>query len=193
MPLPQGERPVHVDAWQAFCERVACEDRLHLKLEPLPVRDGGLEPDDERNLHVLNTLASLEERRAESAEDAGPLMQELVRLDSKLNVLMEVVNRLLVPDSALPARQPVRFNACGAVLPAALLAPPAEAYALGIHFDACRALPLVLPARLARRLDDGQAFLAFEVAQPAVAEGLERLVFRQHRRKVAGARQAPAA
>lgn len=176
------------EAWQAFSQRVAYEDTLPLALGP---RDG-TPPAllEERNLHVLATLATLEERRVEAGEDATPVLLELARLDSKLNVLMEIVGRLLMPDAALPPRAPVRLNASGVGIPASLLDPARQAGLLKLHFDACRALPLVLPVRFERLYDEGCAFLAFDGVGQGVGEGLERVVFRQHRRKVAEARQS---
>jgi hypothetical protein len=115
------------------------------------------------------------------------LTQELQRIDSKLNVLMEVVNRLLIPLAQLPDRTEVRFNALGVVLPESLL-PDSDRVLVRLHFEACRALPLELPGRVDRRCDDGQVFVAFTDSSELVVEGLERIVFRHHRRKVAESR-----
>jgi len=177
------------EAWQAFSQRVVFEDSLPLTLEPWAGRDGA-ELVEEHNLQVLATLAALDERRPEPGEESGALMQELARLDGKLNALMEIVGRLLMPDHALPRRWPIRFNAVGAEVPAALWDARPGAHLLKIHFDACRALPLTLPVVPADGPADGRIFLAFDAPGPAVGEGLEKLVFRQHRRKVAEARQS---
>ncbi|WP_266171296.1 PilZ domain-containing protein [Dyella subtropica] len=180
------------ESWQAFSERVDYEDRLHVDCMALsePMHEAEATALRERNLNVLTTLTAFDERRSDAIEDETPLMQELARIDSKLNVLMAVVDRLLLPEVNLPARQPIRFNAVGALLPGALLPPGAASILLRIHFDACRALPLELPANItAHRIDD-MAFVAFETVGESVGEGLERLVFRHHRRKVAGARQS---
>ena len=72
----------------------------------------------------------------------------------------------------------VRFNAIGALVPSALLpAGKDEALCMSIHLDACPSLPLELPARVQRRLDDGLAFLAFEPLGDAAAYAIERLRF----------------
>jgi hypothetical protein len=181
--------------WQEFSQRMAYEGTMHIAVEPL----GGL-PDapalagyNERNMHVLRTLASLDERRAEnSGDDDSPLMQELMHMDSKINVLMEIVNRLLIPVALLPARQTIRFNALGVVVPQAMLPTPASqeagALLIRLHFDACRALPLELPSQLSMRFDDGTAFVSFFQSSELVEDGLDRFVFRHHRRKVAEGR-----
>jgi hypothetical protein len=179
---------MHDKKWQEFSQRMAYEGSLHMAVEPLDNAPEALAGYNERNLHVLRALASLDERRAEnSGEDDNPLMQELLRMDSKINVLMEVVNRLLIPITQLPGQHVIRFNALGVVVPKDLL-PATEQLLVRLHFDACRALPLELPGRLEHRFDDGSVYIAFIESSEMVEDGLERFVFRHHRRKVAEAR-----
>lgn len=179
-----------VNGWDDFEQRLACEDSWRADSEPLasPVPDALLQRLAERNAATLATIAALEERRADNTDDDSPVMQELVRLDAKLTALIEMVNRMALPAAALPVRQPIRFNALGALLPAALV-PPGDALLLRLRFDACPGAPLELPAQVSRRFDDGRVFVAFAGLGDGVEASLERLVFRHHRRKVAGARQ----
>lgn len=178
------------DAWQAFSERVSCENRWPAACETIewPLPTGEVNRLAERNAHALATMAALEERRAEGIDEDNPLLQEMVRLDAKLTALVDIVNRLLLPPENLPPRQSVRFNTAGAVLPAALL-PVGDAVLLRLHPDVCPSLPLELPARVTRRFDDGLAFVAFANLSESTCDALERLVFRLHRRKVADMRQ----
>ena len=180
---------MHDEKWQEFSQRMAYEGSLHMAVEPLDDTPDALAGYNERNLHVLRALASLDERRTESGgEDDNPLMQELLRMDSKINVLMEVVNRLLIPIAQLPGLHVVRFNALGVLVPQSALPPTDRPLLVRLHFDACRALPLELPGHLERRLDDASVFIAFIESSETVEDGLERFVFRHHRRKVAEAR-----
>jgi hypothetical protein len=177
------------DKWTEFSERMAYEGSLHMAVVPLDNTPEALAGYNERNLHVLRALASLDERRAEGgSDDDNPLMQELLRMDSKINVLMEVVNRLLIPIAQLPGQHPIRFNALGVVVPQSVLPASDHPLLVRLHFDACRALPLELPGHLERRMDDGSAYIAFIESTEMVEDGLERFVFRHHRRKVAEAR-----
>ncbi|HEX5306506.1 MAG TPA: PilZ domain-containing protein [Dyella sp.] len=176
--------------WLAFSERVCVDDRLRVSVLSRTADATPLPQLVERNLSTLATITAIEERRAEGTEEDSPVLQELARLDAKLNALVDIVNRLLLPAEALPERVAVRFNAVGAVLPAALLAAAGEAICLRIHLEACPSLPLELPARVLRRFDDGLAFAAFEPLGDALADAIERFVFRQHRRKVAESRQS---
>ncbi|MBE1159519.1 PilZ domain-containing protein [Dyella acidiphila] len=177
------------EKWQQFSERMAYEGTLHLAVEAFAPSPGAIARYNERNLHVLRTVLSLDERRADNAaDDDNPVMQELQRLDSKLNVLLDIVDRLLLPVSSLPARHPVRFNAVGMTLPVELLPPGAEHVLLRLHFDTCRALPLELPSVLGRAVSAQNAFVYFCEPTEWVEDGLERFVFCHHRRKVAEAR-----
>lgn len=176
------------ERWQAFSDRVTYQGHPHVAAELFHPTTDDIARLNERNLHVLRSVASLDERRSDNAgDDDSPLMQELQRMDSKINVLLEVIDRLLVPATVLPARQPVSLNAVGMTLPAKLL-PQADDLLIRLHFDACRALPLELPARLGRALNDDQAFVYFCDVSELVEDGLERFVFCHHRRKVAEAR-----
>jgi hypothetical protein len=76
----------------------------------------------------------------------------------------------------------------GAVLPRELWPSSETTALLRLHFDGCLALPLELPARLVQERDGGHIFVSFETMDDVTADALERLVFRHHRRKVAGRR-----
>jgi hypothetical protein len=180
---------MHIDEkWQQFSERMAYEGNLHVAVEAFQPVPEALARYNERNLHILRTLDSLDERRIENNnDDDSPIMQELQRMDSKINVLLDIVDRLLMPATLLPSRHPVRFNAVGATVPESLL-PSGDTLLLRVHVDTCRALPLELPSRLVRRLSDGNAFVYFCDMSELVEDGLERFVFCHHRRKVAEAR-----
>lgn len=179
------------DAWQAFSERVSCEDRWPVQCEPLewPLPAAELQRLGERILSTLSTIAALEERRSEATDENNPLLQEMQRLDAKLTALVDIVNRVLLPAQGLPARQSIRFNAIGAVVPAALLG-GASSVLLRLHPDACPTLPLEIPAQVVRHLDGGDAFLLFATLPEPACDAIERFVFRLHRRKVAETRQS---
>lgn len=176
--------------WEAFGQRLSSEENLHADCVPLawPPAPEQLQRLAERSANVLATLDALEERRLDSGDDDSPLMQEMLRMDAKLTALVEIVNRMLSPDASLPPRCTVRFNALGAVLPAALL-PAGEGVLLRLHFDACRSLPLELAGRVLREIDPNLSFVEFAPLGEVTNDAMERLVFRHHRRKVAGARQ----
>jgi hypothetical protein len=177
--------------WLAFSERVAYDDGLHVSLAalPQPLSDLQRATIRERNLSVLGTLAVFSERRSEPADDESAMAQDLLRLDSKLNVMMAMLDQLLQRDTQLPPRYTLQFNAIGAVLPVAVWPAGEASGLLRLHFDGCLALPLELPARYVLERDADHVFVAFEALDDATCDALERLVFRHHRRKVAEKRQ----
>ncbi len=178
--------------WHEFEQRVSVEELLHVAAEPLvwPVPEGWALSLAERNSDTLAAIAALEERRVDASDDDNPLVQEMRRMDAKLTALVDIVNRLLTPNDTLPGQRPVRFNARGAVIPTELV-PAGDTMLLSLRFDHCRSLPLELPAQRERQLDDGRTFVAFSTLSDAQGDAIERLVFRHHRRKVAGVRQLP--
>jgi len=177
------------DGWKEFSERVAWDAAFHATCESVARPDAAaLSLINDRNASVLVAVSALMDRRSDTVEDDNALTQEVARLDAKLNVLMEIVNRLLLPQAGLPARIGLRFNAAGAVLPWSGLPAVGQPVLLKIHFDVCRALPLELPGIRAAGPADGKGFIAFDGLTEAVRDGIERLVFRQHRRQIAEAR-----
>lgn len=173
-------------AWQAFSERMSCEDRWPVDCVAI---DWPLTPERTRELvegaiSVLASVAALEDRHVENLDDDNPLWQEIQRLEAKLTAVVHMVNRLQASAGALPPFETLRFNAVGAVLPAALV-PSGEAFLLRLHFDACRHLPLELAARVDRKLDDGRVFVIFALPSDALDEAIERHIFRHHRRQIA--------
>jgi hypothetical protein len=177
------------ESWNAFSERVTWDSRFHATCETAERPDpAALALINDRNANVLVAVSALMDRRSDTGEDDSPLTQEVARLDAKLNVLMEIVNRLLLPQSLLPPRMALRVNASGAVLPWDGLPAVGTPVLLKLHFDACRALPLELPGFRLAGPADGKGFIGFDGLSEAVRDGIERLVFRQHRRQVAEAR-----
>lgn len=180
---------MNTDAWDEFEQCLASEESLHADGEPLvwPPSPERLQQLADRNATALTTLATLEERRADSDDD-NPLLQEMRRMDAKLTALVDIVNQLLAPAATLPPRRVVRFNAIGAVVPQALV-PPGDGLLLRLRFDACLSLPLELAGQVCRDLGDGRVFVAFALPGDATGDAIGRLVFRHHRRKVADTRQ----
>ena len=144
----------------------------------------------ERNLRTLHACAALEEHgpHDKSSEDS-PHAADLLRIDLKVNLLLDMVGALVAASQSRPAAVPVRFNAHGIVWEAAAEAPAPGAHGLvEIYLKDC----LVTPLTLLGKVDDGPAerhvHVRFEATAESVADQLERFVFRRHRRQVAGGR-----
>jgi hypothetical protein len=142
----------------------------------------------ERNVRLLQALAAIEDHGiSDKPDDATP---DLARLDFKINLLLDLVGQLLVANRPQPAPVAIRFNAQGAVWhPIAPLPQAGGQGILEIHLRDFLAEPLRLLGTLIKVTAAAEATVRFEPVGEPVAELLERLIFRHHRRHVAGIRQ----
>lgn len=179
---------VHDDAWQSFSDRVAYEGPLRVAVHRREHAAGIDDHAREVNARILECVSPLRERHGVAgAEDNSPLAQELARMDARLDVLMELIGRAVLPDARLPASVPTRFNAIGLSGDAVPDLPAGDPVRVDIHMDACRALPLVLVGDV-RAAPVGH-FVVFRDIDPTTRDAIERMVFQHHRQRVARARQ----
>ncbi len=159
--------------------------------EPLPATLSRLNAD---NLQVLQADASLAEshRAAETKDEDRPWLADLARLEFKLDVLLATLGRLLAKEAAMPAPVPVRMYAAGLEWLATGQRPVAGAAGrVALFINPAFPQPVIIHGQVSGHRADAQglwAQFAFAGLSPAVVDLLERLVFRQHRRQVAGAR-----
>lgn len=179
--------------WNEFNQRLAYEGSLRIAVSVLatPPDEARRARAEELNLGVLAAVEALEDRRTEGLDEDSPVARELARVEARLDVITELLNRALSADSTLPATRSVRFNALGITIHGARLPADAPGLTLRVHFDACRALPLELTGKPAGPANSG--FMRFDDPGDAVRDGIERLVFRLHRRAIADARQKASA
>ena len=147
------------------------------------------------NLRVLQTCEALEERRSERDEESagGP---ETARLEKKLDLLIEMVGHWVSQAGSRPPAAVARLDAAGLSWRPAdgqlSVAPPVEAGMSGtvvLYLREGVAEALRLPGRVAAVGPDGRVALQFHGLAEAEIDALERFVFRQHRRSVAGRRR----
>jgi Atypical PilZ domain, cyclic di-GMP receptor len=147
------------------------------------------------NHQLLGAESSLDEVRVhEALKDESPaLLHELQRLEYKVNILLRLVGELALRNSGLPAAQPVRMSA-RAMEWIAEAGPAAGATGLlSLYINPALPQPLRIPCVVAgeRIIDESRATqLRFMGLSDAVVDMLEKLIFRHHRRLVAGARLA---
>jgi len=147
------------------------------------------------NHQLLGAESSLDEVRVhEALKDESPaLLHELQRLEYKVNILLRLVGELAVRSSGLPAAQRVRMSAraiewIGEAGPAT-----GATGLLSLYINPALPQPLRIPCVVAgqRIIEDSRATqLHFMGLSEAVVDMLEKLIFRHHRRLVAGARLA---
>lgn len=144
----------------------------------------------ERNLRMLLACAALDEHgKHEKAADDAPHAADILRIDLKVNLLLDMVGALLAASQSRPPAVPARFNPHGIVWEAAGPVPSAGARGLvEIHLKDCLVHPVSLEGTVADGPADRHVHVRFEPLPEPVADQLERLVFRRHRRQVAGGR-----
>jgi Atypical PilZ domain, cyclic di-GMP receptor len=175
-------------------EELAYEDVLPLLWRPHrePLDPAVVTGFSERNLHVLQACAAIEEHgQQEKKDDTSPVASELLRLDLKVNLLLDLLGQLVVANNPRPPAVPVRFNALGATWKAQgqELQPGGEGV-LEIYLRDSLPQPLRLLGRITAADPDGRVKARFIPPSETIADLLEKLAFRRHRRQVAGARQS---
>lgn len=178
-------------------DKIAYEDLLPVRwrAEPAAPTDVQAAHHAERNLRVLQACDALEEHGQldkKKADDDSPHSADLMRLDFKLNVLLDLVGQLLAQTQPRPQPTQIRFNAMGATWKTGENLKPSSHGILEITLRDVIVQPLNLPAEIVTGADAGFARARFLALGETVADHIEKLVFRRHRRKIAGARQQSA-
>jgi hypothetical protein len=173
-------------------EELAFQDVLPLTWRPMATAiDRELTASfDERNLRLLQAWEAMDLHvPAEKVEDA-PYAAEIMRLDLKLNLLLDLVGQLLVANHPRPHPVPVRFNALGAMWRGTGTLPEAgEQGVVEIYLRDSLSEPLRMAGRVTSVTPEGGIKVKFLPMGEAVSDILEKLAFRRHRRQIAGARQ----
>ncbi len=173
------------------------EELLPVAWTPGPLAEGmALARLNADNQQLLGAEASLEVVRAnEALKDESPsLVHELQRLEFKINILLRLTAEIAVRDNALPPAERVKMTShalewYGARAPAA-----EETGLLTIYLNPALPQAVKIPCLAQREVivDGSRATeLKFVGLTEAVAQLLEKLIFRHHRRLIAGARQVP--
>jgi Atypical PilZ domain, cyclic di-GMP receptor len=172
------------------------EEALPVVWTPGPLAEGlALARLNADNHQLLGAEASLDEVRVhEALKDESPaLVQELQRLEYKVNILLRLTAELALRNSGLPAAQRVRMTShalewFGDQVPAV-----GSTGLLAVYINSALPQPVKFSCVVAGQRTEA-AFHAvqfrFSGLSDGVVEQLEKLIFRHHRRLVAGARLA---
>lgn len=173
------------------------EDTMPLAWVPGPLAEGlGLARLNADSQQLLTADANLDEVRVHDAlKDESPaLVHELQRLDYKLNILLRLAADLAMRQNGLPQPCLVRLSSSG------LEWVGEDAPALGstgllkLFVNPTLPQPLTLCASVVEETSHKGvrvARLRFTGLSEAVVELIEKLIFRHHRRLVAGSKLAP--
>jgi hypothetical protein len=144
----------------------------------------------DRNLRVLQAMTALEEHgQVEKVDENSPYVADMLRLELKVNLLLDMMGQLLTASQPRPKPAAVRFNALGGVWQASPPFPDLGSQGvLEVYLRECIADPLRLVGRIASVGPDGRVKVRFIPPGEHISDLLEKLAFRKHRRQVAGAR-----
>jgi hypothetical protein len=173
-------------------DKLAYEELLPVLWRPLtePVSDMTAQRLVESNLRVLQACDALEEHgKTEKPDDESPHSADIMRLDFKLNLLLDLVGQLLAASQPRARPVPIRFNAMGATWQTPQPLAVGTHGLLEITLKDLIVQPLHLPAEIVGGAANGEARARFLALGETVADHIEKLVFRRHRRKIAGSRQ----
>jgi len=176
-------------------EELAYEDILPLRWRAAtaPTSDAFRRSCSDGNLKILQAASALEEHGQPEKikpDDHSQYHADIVRLDLKINLLLEMVGQLLAVHQPRPEAMSVRFNKLGAVWHHKGPMPAVNSNGLlEVYLKECVAEPLRMLGKIASVGQDGRVKMQFDPVGQAAADLLEKLAFRRHRRQVAGARQ----
>jgi len=172
------------------------EDSLPVGWTPGPLAEGSaLARLNTDNHQLLGAESSLDEVRVhEALKDESPaLLHELQRLEYKVNILLRLTAELALRSSGLPPAERVRLSSHALEWFGEQTPPTGSTGQLSIYINPALPQPLRIPCVVAgERIIEGSRStqLRFVGLSDAVVDMLEKLIFRHHRRLVAGARLA---
>jgi hypothetical protein len=145
----------------------------------------------ERNLQMLQAWDAMDEHGPlDKQDESAPYAADIMRLDLKLNLLLDMVGQILAANRPRPPAVPVRFNALGGMWRGTTPLPEAGEHGVAeIYLHDCLAQPVRLAGRVTSVAPDGHVKVRFTPVGEAVADLIEKLAFRRHRRQIAGSRQ----
>lgn len=180
---------------EAAAMGVAYDTQLALRwtTEPRPVTDARLAALSRQVESVLHAVTGLDDARAPVAEDPSQAGQALVRVEFKLNLLLELVSDLV---SRSQQRPPLCEVSIGA-RQVRWIEKPGETPEVGatgtldLYLHSLYPYPLKLPGRVTAVRPSGESVavdMHISSLEPMAQEVLERWIFLHHRRAVAQAR-----
>lgn len=171
-------------------EGLVSEDHLPLSwvaVDALP-SDPQLTALNLSNEALVRACEGLEETHRPT-EESPELAHELARLDAKMNLVLELLGDWLLAQGKHPAACHVRFNASGIEWSSPEGPAPDTLAELSVYVCAAFPKPMVVYGRVvaSEAVADGltRTLVRFEGVSDSLRDGLERLIFRRHRREVA--------
>jgi len=182
----------------ALGQGLVYEDMLPLRWRMLDSRHTTLELGrlQDNNDDVLRIIGVLDERLSESGEEHAPLSQEMVRVETKLNLLLALLGQLFTLHYPQPPIKPVKLSAGNVEWVAEEGARIGDYGVVELYLSPRCPRPLIFPGSVVKAEPVAQGYsigVDFGDLSDVVRERLEKIIFRHHRRGIALARRrAPA-
>jgi hypothetical protein len=176
-------------------EGLLYEDTLPLSWQEI----GPTAPDralsvQQANERLLRHLAAIEEHRIEPADEGHPqIMQDLARLDLKVNLLLDMVGQLLSRQMVLPDPAPIKLGADRLQWTSRQSPPrPGDRLMVELYLNPRYPNPLTLLGTVEKVSQEGRGHvieMVYGDVGEVVKDGLEKMIFRHHRRHIAQSRR----
>jgi len=171
----------------SFGTALVLEDRLPLHWR-LPEMSGATSYQQLSNEETLRVILSLDDYHVDVSDENPEFAHEVQRLETKINLILELVSQVLARQLQLPEALPVRLSAHE--IEWETVTTPAIGSTVLIEAYVCPRYPrpLFLPATVKDSVG-GRVRAVFEDLGEPVQELIEKLIFRHHRRQIAATRR----
>lgn len=141
------------------------------------------------NEEILKAIYVLDDTYTDSEDPHDTLAQQLMRMDTKINFLMDMVGQLLSKSLIIPDRHNVSLSPTGMQWEDKH-APEVNAYLhvqlyLKINYPQPVILPAVVNSVEKKSAEEFNIAVSFEKLTTSMEECMEKLIFRHHRRLIA--------
>jgi hypothetical protein len=146
------------------------------------------------NERFLRRVNSQEDEPADIAETHPELAKELLRLESKLDLIFDMVGTVLAGHLKLPKPCPIRLTAKGVSWDSRQTPPVGSRVHIALYLLPNYPYPLTLSGRIqsVEKCPEGrQTTAVFDEMSESAQDWLEKMIFREHRRRVAHSRRTP--
>ena len=152
------------------------------------------------NEEVLRFITTLDEFHVDNQDELGSSSgSDLSRIEFKLNLLLDMVTQLIERETAMPEAVPITLGSAGVEWVSMTAPREGTLLKLSLYLHHKYPRPFVVIGKvlsvssLEESVDSAGKFLvrlAYETMSAPVQSGLEKLIFRQHRRSIAQSRRA---
>ena len=137
---------------------------------------------------LLKTVMLLEEKV--DADEDDEILQELKKQDMKINLLLDMLSTLLIQNNAIPPIHEITLTDSWIRIKDGSTAKANGACCVKLYINTAIPRPLVLYGTCESDADDAQLQITFQGMSQSLINGLDRYIFRFHRRMVANSRTA---